>query len=270
MAAFFSRHREEVEQLLRAALEKSPHRADRGQACLALASFLHDTAKRVRFVQRQRTPEDIKGLEAIYSPAELRRLQSADPAALEKEAERLYERVLAEFAKLFPGRQSEPLGKSARAALDEIRLLAVGKTAPEIEGEDLDGKPLRLSAHRGKVVVVTFWATWCSSCLARIPHERELVKRLAGRPFVLLGVNGDGDGEKLRAWLDKNPLPWRSWRDGHKGEGNGQGRIAQAWNVSAWPTVYVLDARGVIRYRDVSGKALDEAVDVLLKESAGR
>jgi RNA polymerase sigma factor (sigma-70 family) len=265
--SLYTRHRKAAHELVQAVLEKSPHRADRGQACLALARFLHDSAQRARYVQRQATPEDIKHYEQWFGAAELRHLQTADPAALEKEAERLYERVLAEFAKLFPGRRGEPLGQSARAALDEIRLLAVGKTAPEIAAEDLDGKPLRLSAHRGKVVVLTFWATWCSSCLARVPHERELVKRLAGRPFVLLGVNGDGDRDKLRAWLDRNPLPWRSWRDGHKGDG--QGRIAHAWNVSAWPTVYVLDTRGVIRYRDVSGKALDEAVDALLKE-AGR
>jgi thiol-disulfide isomerase/thioredoxin len=266
MAAFFVRQPNEVEQLLRAVLEKSPHRLPRGQACLALARFLQATAKQARFVQRQQTPEDIKELEQTFSPEELWRLRSADLAALEKEAERLYERVAAEFATLFPSRSTEPLGQSARAALEELRLLAVGKTAPEIDGEDLDSQPLRLSAHRGKVVVLTFWATWCGPCRAMISQERELVRRHAGRPIVLLGVNGDGDRAKLRAWLDKNPLPWRSWRDDRDGAANGQGRIARAWNVSSWPTVYVLDSRGVIRYRDLFGKELDEAVEVLLKE----
>src|SRR5262249_40324410 len=60
-------------------------------------------------------------------------------------------------------------------------------------------------------------------------------------------------------------LPWRSWRDGRA---EGQGPIARAWNVSRWPTVYVLDARGVIRYRDVTGQDLDDAVDALLQRGA--
>jgi RNA polymerase sigma factor (sigma-70 family) len=264
--AVYSPHRAAVEALLRAVLEKSPHRAAKGQACIALADFLKDQAQRVRSVQR-RAADDLKVFEGVYGPAELKRLRGADPAALQKEAERLYERVLAEFADVFPSRQTQSLGKRARGALDEIRLLAVGQPAPDIKGEDVDGKPLRLSDQRGKVVLLVFWATWCGPCRAMIPHERKLVKRLAGKPFVLLGVNGDSDRAALRRWLLKNPMPWRSWWDDDKKEGDDRGRIARAWNVSTWPTVYVLDARGVIRHRDLFDKDLDGAVDTLLAQA---
>lgn len=124
---------------------------------------------------------------------------------------------------------------------------------------------MKLSDHRGKVVVLVFWAKWCGPCRQMIPHEKALVKRLAGKPFVLLGVNGDGDRDGLRKWLEKEPLPWRSWWDGDKGDGDG--RVTRAWNVTAWPTVYILDGRGVIRYKDVLDKDLDNAVDALLKEA---
>jgi thiol-disulfide isomerase/thioredoxin len=256
-----------AEKLLRAVLEKSPYRAVRGQACLALAGFLRRKATLARAVGLPHKPEDTRWVEKIYGAEEWKRLRSADPAKLEAEAERLYERVLAEFADVYPDRMRDPLGKQAQAALFEMRELAVGKFAPEIEGGYLDGKPLRLSDQRGKVVVLTFWATWCGPCRAMIPQEKELVNRLKGQPFVLLGVNGDEDGEHLRKWLKDNPLPWQSWRDGRKGKEGGQGRIAGAWNVSAWPTVYVLDHCGTIRYRDVFGKDLDDAVTVLLKEA---
>jgi thiol-disulfide isomerase/thioredoxin len=160
----------------------------------------------------------------------------------------------------------DALGKQARAALYEMRELAVGKPAPEIEGYDLDGKPLRLSDQRGRVVVLTFWATWCGPCRQMIPQEIALVKRLKDQPFMLLGVNADSDRMKLAKFQADNPLPWRSWQDGEYGKGEGEGKIARAWNVSSWPTVYVIDQHGVIRYRDVSSKELDEAVNTLLKE----
>ena len=95
------------------------------------------------------------------------------------------------------------------------------------------------------------------------PHERSLVKRLADKPFALVGVNSDSDREKLKEVLQKEQITWRSFWNGPKGTG---GPISQAWHVRGWPTIYVLDADGVIRYRDVRGEDMDRAVDELLKE----
>ncbi len=94
------------------------------------------------------------------------------------------------------------------------------------------------------------------------PHERSLVKRLAGKPFALLGVNSDRDREALKGVMAKEEITWRSWWDG----GSTRGPIAGQFNVSSWPTIYVLDAKGVIRYKGVRGEAMDKAVDTLLAE----
>ena len=93
------------------------------------------------------------------------------------------------------------------------------------------------------------------------PHERSLVKRLEGKPFALLGVNSDTK-DRVQQAMKKENITWRSWWDG----GNTEGPIAKAWNVSGWPTIYILDAKGVIRYKNVREKKMDEAVDTLLKE----
>ena len=94
------------------------------------------------------------------------------------------------------------------------------------------------------------------------PHERSLVKRLAGKPFALLGVNSDKDREVLKEVMAKEEITWRSWWDG----GSTRGPIAGQYNVSGWPTIYVLDDKGVIRYKGVRGEAMDKAVDTLLAE----
>jgi hypothetical protein len=93
------------------------------------------------------------------------------------------------------------------------------------------------------------------------PHERSLVKRLENKPFALLGINSDPK-EKLRDAMKRENITWRSWWDG----GNTRGPIATAWGIESWPTIYILDHKGVIRFKGPRGEAMDKAVDQLLKE----
>ncbi len=94
------------------------------------------------------------------------------------------------------------------------------------------------------------------------PHERSLVKRLEGKPFALIGINSDPK-DRLRQALKKENITWPSWWDG----GSPGGPIAKAWNIKGWPTTYVLDPKGVIRYRDMREHDMDKAVDELLAET---
>src|SRR6187200_1517002 len=94
------------------------------------------------------------------------------------------------------------------------------------------------------------------------PHERSLVKRLEGKPFALIGVNSDDNRETLKLALVRENITWRSFWNG----GGTNGPISRAWNVTGWPSIWVIDARGVIRYRNVRGDAMDRAVDALLAE----
>jgi hypothetical protein len=97
--------------------------------------------------------------------------------------------------------------------------------------------------------------------MAMVPHERSLVKRLAGKPFALLGVNFDQTKEDVLKSEKDNQITWRSWFDGR------QGPIGKQWNIRFLPTIYVLDTKGVIRYKGVRDKEMDNAVDALLKEA---
>ena len=92
-------------------------------------------------------------------------------------------------------------------------------------------------------------------------HERSLVNRLQDKPFVLLGVNSDDDREELKKVMQKEKITWRSWWDG----GGMNGPIASKWRIAGWPTIYVLDDKGVIRSKNLPGKGMDRSVEALLK-----
>lgn len=156
-----------------------------------------------------------------------------------------------------------PEGKQIADILFTLQKLSVGKKAPEIEGEDLEGKKFKLSDYRGKVVSLVFWGSWCPPCRAMIPHERELVKKMQDRPFALLGVNSDRDKDKLKEFREKEMITWRSFWNGENGTA---GPISAAYRVNSWPAIWVLDGDGVIRYRNVRGEAMERAVEALLKE----
>jgi hypothetical protein len=98
------------------------------------------------------------------------------------------------------------------------------------------------------------------------PHERSLVKRMRGKPFALLGVNSDTDPKKLREVMKKEGITWRSFWDG----GGTEGPIATRWNVSGWPTIYVIDHKGIIRAKQLRDSSLDHMVDKLVKEASAK
>ena len=91
------------------------------------------------------------------------------------------------------------------------------------------------------------------------PHERSLVKRLANKPFALIGVNSDRDKAKLKPRLEEENITWRSFWNGQQGI---RGPIAQAWNVQLWPTVIVIDHEGIIRHRGHGGAEMDQALEI--------
>src|SRR5438270_3704982 len=97
------------------------------------------------------------------------------------------------------------------------------------------------------------------------PHERSLVKRLEGKPFALIGVNSDETREIVKDARVSEHLTWRSfWNGGSTG-----GPISRAWRVQGWPSLWVIDAKGIVRHKFVgaiTGPVMDRAIDDLLKE----
>ena len=193
----------------------------------------------------------------------------ADSKLLEEQAIRLFEEIISEYPQEV-AIKDVTMGALAKSAIFEIRNLRVGKPIPELAGEDLRGEPFQLSDYRGKVVLLSFWATWCGPCMAEIPHERELVELYQGKPFAVVGVNGDLDREAVQPALEKHDITWRSLWSGPKGP---MGEIPISWHVNSWPTVYVVDHEGIIRGKKLSREEQDKMISELVAKAeavAGR
>jgi len=111
----------------------------------------------------------------------------------------------------------------------------------DIVGEDLDGRPLKMSDYRGKVVVLAFWADWCPFCRKCFPLQKEMVRKLAGRPFAMLGVNADTSKAIAKAAVRRGQLNWPSWYIGK------DGMISKQWGVSGLPWMILIDQNGEVR-----------------------
>lgn len=115
-------------------------------------------------------------------------------------------------------------------------------SAPDWQLADLDGEPVRLGDYRGRVVLMNFWAGWCTPCLKEMPSLQRLSASMEGKPFALLTINtGESRGAAARSVrqtqvqlpvaLDRNGDVFRQW----------QGRML--------PTSFILDREGRVRYR---------------------
>jgi hypothetical protein len=100
------------------------------------------------------------------------------------------------------------------------------------------------------------------------PHERSLVEQYAGRPFVIIGVNSDreenGGLEKVKELMADGTVTWRSFSN----FAGPQAPISEKWSVQGWPTVYLIDAQGIIRYKANSAPPA-ALIESLVNEAAG-
>lgn len=211
-------------------------------------------------------------LDARFAPGALVAGQPADPGAtladfthrvqaglISRDQEAL---VLARLQAL-AAKRSE-LATLVGEASYAIKALTIGKVAPDVEGVDLDGRPFRLSDFRGKVVVLTFSGEWCGICRSEYPYQRLLLELYANWPFALVGVESGADPAAAKRAKAEQGLAYRSWWDA--GRPPAKGSIAGHWSVTGWPTTYVLDGRGVIRFVDLRKEDLLKGVRQLLDE----
>jgi thiol-disulfide isomerase/thioredoxin len=117
-----------------------------------------------------------------------------------------------------------------------------GELAPEWSAPALaGGAPVSLSAARGKVVYLDFWASWCAPCRTALPALENLRREFPAESFEVLAVNVDREPEAARRFLARSPIGYPSASDP-------EGHIPARFGVETMPTSYLIDRKGVVRY----------------------
>jgi peroxiredoxin len=271
-----------TEAFLRHALEKSPNRTTRAAAGLYLASYLYTFSRCHDQSEKLKDKASLLNMDRFWKLVVTPYLEENFPydhAKVSAEMERLLNDVIQQYsdvaasdwkysgpAGVFLESEDYPKPKTygdlARSLLFELNHLVPGKQAPDIEGTDADGKRFRLSDYRGKVVLLTFSADWCGSCIEMYPRERQVVDKFRDQPFALLGVSLDERIESLKKSQASGEITWRCWWDGVHGP------IREAWNSPGAPTFYLLDQNGIIQdvrlSRGTTREEFERAIAALL------
>jgi hypothetical protein len=151
-------------EVVRQVLAKNPNKSAQAQAAFALAKLLRRRAATAEYLARKADPKVLPRFEKVYGKEAVATVRKADPEALKKESLALLERVSKEkkfaITVIQYGEKKVALGELADRELFELKHLQPGQPAPEITREDVNGRPMKLSDYRGKVVVLDFWGHW--------------------------------------------------------------------------------------------------------------
>ncbi len=156
-------------------------------------------------------------------------------------------------------RESPRFKKIVAACEKEIGL---GQKARDFRITLLDGSSFVLSAQAGKVVLIDFWDVRCPPCRREMPNLKKIYEDFRGRGLEMVGISLDTDRKLLDEYLKESKLPWKiacsfnGWSDA----------TAKLYRISATPTTWLIDRRGVVRYYDMRGDELRRAVEQLTQE----
>ncbi len=169
---------------------------------------------------------------------------------------------------LKPGRKRHELviAPKGSEASPQARPITLAQIASLGKLETLDGKPLGAEQLRGKFVLISVWATWCSHCRTELPHLKAARKAFAGRKdFVVVGVSLDEDETVLRRFIQEQQIPWPQLF----GESGRVAKIKQALGVRGVPSTFLFGPAGSMIGRDLRGANLTQQLKTYFAATAG-
>lgn len=171
--------------------------------------------------------------------------------------------VIGMNARLFPLMVSQAASTSAQAAplYEKLGIAAIPRIPPPVDFllAGPNGRNVRLSGLKGKVVMLNFWTTWCPDCRKEMPGLEKLHQAFQGRPFTLLAVDLRESPKTVRAFFDKNNLSFTALLDR-------DGTVARRFGIRSIPTTFLIDQEGAIIGKAVGSRPWDSRKAVALVE----
>lgn len=130
---------------------------------------------------------------------------------------------------------------AALAGVAPAAALEAGTKMPEVSLQTLSGKGVEPAALTGKVVVVDFWATWCSPCRESMPELEKLYKKYSAQGLTVVGVSVDKDASAIKPFIEKLQVTFPIVHDAAHS-------VADKFAPARMPSSYVIDRKGVVRY----------------------
>lgn len=146
-------------------------------------------------------------------------------------------------------------------------VLMPGDAAPSWTAQGYDGKKIQSSDFKGKYVVVDFWATWCTPCIAEMPNLEKIYKEFGGDQFSIVGLNIDDQISLARKFLTKRPT---AYPQGYLGEWNDGETTTRDFGVKSVPSIWLIGPDGRVIARALEGENLRKAVRKAIEESTAK
>lgn len=129
---------------------------------------------------------------------------------------------------------------------------------------DMDGVSVSPEDYRGGVVLIDYWATWCVPCMDEMPNVVAVYDRYHDQGFEIIGVSLDKEdaADTIRATMAEQGMKWRQVYDGKYWEAE----LARLNNIQSIPATFLIDRKGVVRYRNLRGAELERRVRELVAE----
>jgi cytochrome c biogenesis protein CcmG/thiol:disulfide interchange protein DsbE len=176
------------------------------------------------------------------------------PEAVQREHEASFDAACAELA---PSGRNKVLG-------------AFPRMAPELQAQDVTGKSVPLSAYRGRVVLVSFWASWCPPCVEEMPSMEALQAKFPD--LTIMAISADKSWDAIRAFFSGGSRMTVLWDPSAAAGKPGENAVlARTWGTDKLPESYLVDREGRIRYyivniRDWSSPEAERCIQRLLAE----